>query len=114
MEIAAYPVPYIAPPTPQVVDLKSSNGARSDLQSRSGNSNTPSERVLQGEVLDGRRPTADVSAEERYNFEQRARREQPDLSALPPESQVAIRSYLENTDINALIYNTRSLIDVYA
>jgi len=113
MEIAAYPVPYIPPPTPQVVDVKPANGAKSDLQSRNSHTGSPSERVLQGEVLGNAKKQSNTSSSDRYTFEQRARREKPDLSGLSAEAQTAIRSYLDNADISSFGYHTRPLIDVY-
>jgi len=114
MEIAALPVPYFSPPVPQAADTKPTQGKRSDLSPRQGNTGSPSERVLQGEVLgNGRRKTKPDSSE-RYTFEQRSRREQADLSALDPDAQIAIRSYLDIEDSGVTGYNTRSLIDVYA
>ncbi|NOY67460.1 MAG: hypothetical protein GXP13_08655 [Gammaproteobacteria bacterium] len=114
MEVAAYPVPYISPRTPQLVDVKSSNGSKSDLQSRQSQGREPSERILQGEVLGNPAKSRNASSSERYTFEQRARREKPDLSSLAPQAQRAIFSYLDNIEGSTLSYDSRSLIDVYA
>ena len=114
MEIAAYPVPYIPPAVPYVQDVKPTLGTKSDLPSRHGNSGSPEERILQGEVLaNGKRRAKSDAVSDRYTFEQRSQREAPDLSSLDPDARIAIRSYLDNADIGVSSYNTRPLIDIY-
>lgn len=114
MEIAALPVPYFSSPVPQTVDARQNQNNKSDLSLRQGDSRSPSERVLQGEVLgSGRRKTRPDSSSDSYTFEQRSSRRQPDLSALDPDAQTAIRSYLDIEDNGVTGFNTRSLIDVY-
>jgi len=114
MEIAAYPVPYIAPTVPQVADVRPSNGPKSDLPSRQNNSNSPGERILQGEVLgNSRRKARADSTSERSVFEQRASRDRPDLSTLSLDAQLAIQSYLDNDETSSQFVNTNSLIDFY-
>jgi len=114
MEIAAYPVPYLVPTLPQNVEPRPARGPNSGLPSRQDRTNTPEERVLQGEVLnDTRAQSGSESASSRYTFEQQARRARPDLSGLDANSRQAIQSYLDHDELMSQIRTGRSLIDEY-
>jgi hypothetical protein len=114
MEIAAYPVPYLVPALPQIAQARPARGPDSGLPSRQGRTNTPEERVLQGEVINNTRgQSGNESTSSRYTFEQQARRARPDLSALDASSRLAIQSYLDHDELMSQIRNSRSLIDEY-
>ncbi len=114
MEIAAYPVPYFVPGQPQNAEVRPARGTDSGLPSRQGHSNTPEERVLQGEVLNNTRTRADAeSTSSRYTFEQQSRRARPDLSGLDASSRQAIESYLDHDELLSQLRTSRSLIDEY-
>ncbi len=113
MEIAAYPVPYVVPAFPQTAEVRPVRATDSGLPSRQGQSQSPQERVLQGEVLNHGRARTDADSASRYTFEQQARRARPDLSALTPGSRQAILSYLDNEELISQQRYSRSLIDEY-